>query len=103
MDNPPVRFPCPKCHTLLTVPASMRHVTGPCPHCGEIISSPMPPLRIKPTANRKRRHVIPDATVNFSHQQNRESWITLRILGLFLLAAAICYVTLKYMQALGAD
>lgn len=40
-----IKFSCSACHSELTVPASMAGVTGPCPICGQTVTSPagLPP------------------------------------------------------------
>lgn len=35
-----IQFQCNACHATLTVPAHLAGVTGPCPHCGNQITSP---------------------------------------------------------------
>lgn len=37
------QFFCPQCQTLLEVPREMAGVTGPCPSCGSVITSPAVP------------------------------------------------------------
>ncbi|MDB6006223.1 MAG: hypothetical protein JWR15_3210, partial [Prosthecobacter sp.] len=42
MNPDMIQFQCGFCRTTLTVPAQMAGVTGPCPHCGQTVTSPMP-------------------------------------------------------------
>ena len=37
-----LQFQCGFCHTILTVPAQMAGVSGPCPSCGQTVTSPTP-------------------------------------------------------------
>lgn len=42
MNPDTIQFQCGFCHTNLTVPAQMAGVTGPCPSCGQTVTSPAP-------------------------------------------------------------
>ncbi len=42
MNPETIQFQCGFCSTTLTVPAQMAGVSGPCPNCGNTVTSPMP-------------------------------------------------------------
>lgn len=42
MNPDTIQFQCGYCRTVLTVPAQMAGVTGPCPSCGQTVTSPVP-------------------------------------------------------------
>ena len=42
MNPDMLQFQCGFCHTILTVPAQMAGVSGPCPSCGQTVTSPTP-------------------------------------------------------------
>lgn len=49
MNPDTIQFQCGFCRTVLTVPIQMAGVTGPCPSCGQTVTSPTPE-RLPPTA-----------------------------------------------------
>lgn len=46
--NSNIQFQCGFCHTVLTVPAQMAGISGPCPSCGQTITSPSPAFQPTP-------------------------------------------------------
>ena len=48
MNPDMLQFQCGFCHTILTVPAQMAGVSGPCPSCGQTVTSPTPAPAVPP-------------------------------------------------------
>jgi hypothetical protein len=90
------------------VPQENAHLTGPCPHCGAIISPPPTPpgasirqdntSRQAGPAHRKqiaqaRTHkgrIRGDSILDHAHIENRESLQSLKVLALFFLTFCAC-------------
>jgi hypothetical protein len=103
MDSEQIRFKCPSCAATLTAPFAMRNASGPCPICGVTINPPAQPVRIRPSVSKKSRRISADSVVDHESNERRETWKSMRIMGLFLLVVAICYATLKFIQQAKPD
>lgn len=97
-----IRFNCPSCSVVLSVPSAMFNASGPCPICGVTISPPAQPVRIRPSVAKKSRKISADSAVDYMSLERHDTWKVLRIFILFLLVAGICYVTLKFLQEVKA-
>ncbi len=56
----PILFRCPCCKATLSVPASQAGVTGPCPHCSQLVRSPEHSASAEPEVEK------PEKRENFS-------------------------------------
>jgi len=109
MDSELIQFKCPNCEVALSVPSSMRYVSGPCPICAVVIQPPSPPIQVQPSDSKKSRRISKryrrdsaDTPVDFMSVERHDTRKFLRIIILILLVAGICYATLKYLQQVKA-
>lgn len=93
----PVKFKCAACGIWLSAPPSQAAVSGPCPSCGALITSPGnqgPP----PVSKRRKGRISADAGIDHADLENRESLQSLKILALFALATACCIAAAWFLK-----
>lgn len=90
--EPSIRFSCTSCGTTLSIDARLAGTSGPCPVCGTLLSSPSVRRRrpLRETSTRSRARIAPDAMVDQTHQLNRESVKSIKVVVLFILTLSAC-------------
>lgn len=87
-----IQFSCSSCGTTLAIDAGLAGTSGPCPVCGTVISSPGIRRRrsMSDVPARSKARIAPDAIVDQTHQLNRESVKSIKVVVLFILTLSVC-------------
>ena len=110
----PVTFTCVGCGTTLSVPLNQPGISGPCPQCGNWITSPinrraLPVRKISLSSQepdrfvrkRNRSHISADMIVDHQDLERRNSTKILKIITLAILVAFLCLAVTSLLKAWG--
>jgi hypothetical protein len=120
-------FTCAGCGSNLSVPVEIADISGPCPMCGATVSAvagggraktSLPRVRkrasaahrpngagdrsrhqLKQSQPRGRGRILADSVVDQRHLDQRETFKTLAIVGLFILAICACLGVVAFMKS----
>jgi endogenous inhibitor of DNA gyrase (YacG/DUF329 family) len=97
-------FKCPACGLTLSLERHLAGITGPCPACGNAVTSPQLPA-VPPARNtrlsdskRPRGRIIADSAIDHGHVERRETFRTLRIFVLAVLTFSACLLVTWFMK-----